>query len=128
VAPYHYDPLSAQDQSFLVFETPNLHMHVASTQIFDLGPLATPQGGVDYPSIKRFTEAVLHRIPRYRQKLMRMPIDGRCVWVDDRHFDIDYHVRHTSLPRPGSEAQLKALAARASSAIASRCSARSTTA
>ncbi len=114
MAPYHFDPLSAQDQSFLVFETPNLHMHVASTQIFALGPLAMPDGGVDYESIKRFTESVLHRIPRYRQKLMRLPIDGRGVWVDDRHFDIDYHVRHTALPRPGSEEQLKALAARVS--------------
>jgi WS/DGAT/MGAT family acyltransferase len=112
MAPYNFDALSAQDQSFLVFETPNLHMHVASIQIFELGPLATPEGGVDYPLIKRFIESILHRIPRYRQKLAKLPIDGRCVWIDDRHFDIDYHVRHTSLPRPGSEEQLKALGAR----------------
>src|SRR5262245_48549101 len=39
MAQYMYEPLSAQDHSFLVMETPNLHMHVASTQIFELGPL-----------------------------------------------------------------------------------------
>jgi WS/DGAT/MGAT family acyltransferase len=114
MVPYHFEPLSAQDQSFLVFETPSLYMHVASIQIFELGPLATPEGGVDYPLIKRFIESILHRIPRYRQKLAVLPVDGRCVWIDDRHFDIDYHVRHTALPRPGSEDQLKALAARVS--------------
>ncbi len=55
---------------------------------------------------------MLHQIPRYRQKLDWIPFEGSPVWIDDEHFDIDYHVRHTSLPRPGSEAQLKALAAR----------------
>lgn len=112
MASIDYERLSGQDNSFLVLETPNLHMHVASTQIFELGPLATDDGGVDYRSIKRFTESVLHRIPRYRQKLAWIPFENTPVWVDDAHFDIDFHVRHTSLPRPGNEDQLKQLAAR----------------
>jgi len=112
MARYMYDPLSAQDQSFLVMETPSLHMHVASTQVFELGPLATEDGGVDFPRIKRFIASVLHRIPRYRQKLHRVPIDGSPVWVDDPEFSLDYHVRHTALPRPGSDAQLRSLSAR----------------
>ena len=37
------------------------------------------------------------------------------VWVDDPHFDINYHMRHTALPRPGGAAQLKALAGRIAS-------------
>jgi WS/DGAT/MGAT family acyltransferase len=112
VARYNYDRLSGQDNSFLVWETPNLHMHVASTLILERGPLATADGGVAFDKIKQFTESVLHRIPRYRQKLKWVPIEGQPVWVDDPHFNIDYHVRHTSLPKPGSEAQLKQLAAR----------------
>jgi WS/DGAT/MGAT family acyltransferase len=87
-------------------------MHVACTQIFEVGPLATPEGGVDFEEFKRFTESILHRIPRYRQKLKWIPIEERPVWIDDVHFSIDYHVRHTSLPKPGSEEQLKTLAAR----------------
>ncbi len=112
MARYNYDRLSAQDNSFLVMETPNHHMHVSSVQVFERGPLATPEGGVDFDRIKRFTASVLHRIPRYRQKLRFIPFENTPVWVDDAHFNIDFHVRHTALPRPGSEAQLKNLAAR----------------
>jgi len=109
---YNYESLSGQDATFLLWETPSLHMHVACTQIFELGPLATPEGGVDFDEFKRFTKSILHRIPRYRQKIKWIPIEERPVWIDDAHFSIDYHVRHTSLPKPGSEDQLKTLAAR----------------
>ncbi len=110
--PYNYDRLSGQDTTFLLWETPNLQMHVASTGIFELGPMATEDGGVDFESFKRFTESILYRIPRYRQKVKWIPLDRRPVWYDDADFDLDYHVRHTSLPRPGSDAQLKQLSAR----------------
>jgi len=112
VARYSYDRLSGQDTTFLLWETPNLHMHVASTLILELGPLASGDGGVAFDEFKRFIESVLHQIPRYRQKLKWVPIEAHPVWIDDPHFNIDYHVRHTSLPKPGSEAQLKQLAAR----------------
>jgi WS/DGAT/MGAT family acyltransferase len=112
MARYMYEPLSAQDHSFLVMETPNLQMHVASTQIFETGPLATEEGGIDFPRVKRFVGSILHRIPRYRQKLQWVPVARTPVWVDDHQFELDYHVRHTALPRPGSEQQLRRLAAR----------------
>jgi WS/DGAT/MGAT family acyltransferase len=54
----------------------------------------------------------LHRLPRYRQRLAWIPVEGHPVWVDDPHFQIDYHVRHTALPRPGDERQLKRMAGR----------------
>ena len=109
---YAYDRMTALDHSFLVLEKPNAYMHVASTQVFETGPLRTPDGGVDGGRIQRAIAASLHRIPRYRQKLVRVPLEGRPVWVDDPDFHIDYHVRHTSLPRPGDERQLKRLSAR----------------
>ncbi len=109
---YSYDRLSGQDTSFLLWETPNLHMHVASTQIFSLGSMGTEEGGVDFESFKRFTESILHRIPRYRQKLKWIPVERRPVWFDDPDFALDYHIRHTSLPKPGTDAQLKRLSAR----------------
>jgi WS/DGAT/MGAT family acyltransferase len=112
MAQYMYEPLSAQDTAFLTLETHNLHMHVASTQIFELGPLAAADGGVDFARIKRFIGSILYRIPRYRQKLMWVPVAQRPVWVDDHQFDLDFHVRHTALPRPGSDEQLGKLSAR----------------
>jgi WS/DGAT/MGAT family acyltransferase len=112
MARYAYDRLTALDHSFLLFERPNSYMHVASTQVFEVGPLRTPEGGVDAEAIRNATAALLHKIPRYRQKLVNTPIEGRPVWVDDPSFNVDYHIRHTSLPRPGSERQLKRLSAR----------------
>ena len=64
--PYNYDRLSAQDASFLVFETDNVPMHIAATQIYESGPLRTEDGGVDFTSIKKSIATVLHLIPRYR--------------------------------------------------------------
>lgn len=107
-----YDRLSAQDFSFLVAETSTIHMHVAATQIFEAGPLRTADGGIDIDAVKRAIESVLHRLPRYRQRLEWIPIENHPVWVDDREFHLDYHIRHTSLPRPGSSEQLKRLSAR----------------
>src|SRR5262245_40453528 len=109
---YSYERLSAQDNSFLLFETRNVHMHVASTLVFESGPLRTPAGGVDIQAIKRSFASVLHQVPRYRQRVFYVPIEGRGVWVDDTHFSLDYHIRHTALPKPGDESQLKALSSR----------------
>ena len=107
-----YDRLSALDNSFLLFEKPNAYTHVASTQIFEAGPLRLEDGGIDFDAIRKAHAAILHRIPRYRQVLKWVPFTNQPVWVDDPHFDLDFHLRHTSLPRPGSERQLKRLSAR----------------
>jgi len=81
-------------------------MHVASASIFE-GPA---------PSHTEFRDHIasrLHLVPRFRQKLRFVPFgQGRPVWVDDPHLNLDYHVRQTALPAPGSEEQLRNLAAR----------------
>jgi WS/DGAT/MGAT family acyltransferase len=102
-----YDRLSALDQSFLAFETPNAYMHVAITAIFEPGSLATAQGGIDVDRIRQHIASRLHLIPRYRQKLMFTPVVRDPIWIDDACFDLSYHVRHASLPRPGGERQLQ---------------------
>jgi diacylglycerol O-acyltransferase len=112
MAKYNYERLSFQDNSFLIMETPNVHMHVASTLVFEAGPLRQEDGGIDFAQVKRSIVDVLHRIPRYRQRLHWIPLDNHAVWVDDPHFDVDYHVRHAALPRPGTAEQLKKLSAR----------------
>jgi WS/DGAT/MGAT family acyltransferase len=109
---YAFERLSVVDNSFLAIEGPNAHMHVGATTVFDAGPLLNADGGVDIDRIRDYVAARLHLIPRYRQCLAPVPLGTRLVWVDDPHFNIHYHVRHTSLPRPGDTQQLKRLAAR----------------
>ncbi|HUE29802.1 MAG TPA: wax ester/triacylglycerol synthase family O-acyltransferase [Verrucomicrobiae bacterium] len=110
--PSAYDRLSFLDNSFLITESPTNHMHVAGTASYAAGPLKRPDGGIDIDRIRDYVASRLHLIPRYRQVLAWTPIEGHPVWVDDAHFNIDYHVRHTSLPRPGDAPQLKRLSGR----------------
>ena len=102
----HLDRLTAVDASFLEQEGPESHMHV--------GALVTLEGPA--PSLGDFLDLLrgrLHLVPRYRQKLAVPPLDaGRALWIDDPDFNLEYHVRHTALPSPGSEEQLRNLAAR----------------
>lgn len=107
-----YQPLSAQDASFLFFEHRATHMHVAVLAIFEVGPLRLATGGVDAVRLARYGESQLAKLPRYRQKLAFAPLSGRPMWVDDPHFDLEYHLRHTGLPAPGSEDDLKRLVGR----------------
>ena len=100
------DRLSGLDASFLHLERAGAHMHVASTSIFE-GPAPTHEQFRDHIAGR------LHLVPRFRQKLRFVPFDqGRPVWVDDPHLNLDYHVRQTALPAPGSDEQLRNLAAR----------------
>ena len=108
----HYDRLTSLDAAFLDLESPSVHMHVGSVGVFDPGPLAAREGGIDFNRVLEVCEAGLVRAPRFRQKLATPPVIGHPVWVDDEHFDIQYHVRHTALPHPGDERQLKRLAGR----------------
>jgi diacylglycerol O-acyltransferase / wax synthase len=108
----HYERLCAMDTSFLILEKPWSPLHVSATLIYEAGPMAKPEGGIDISAYRDATESVLHLIPRYRQKLDWIPIVSHPVWVDDPEFNLDYHVRHTSLPHPGTEEQLKKLSAR----------------
>jgi diacylglycerol O-acyltransferase / wax synthase len=102
----HGDRLSGLDTSFLQLERGPAHMHVASTTIFEG---QTPE----YAEFRDHIASRLHLVPRFRQKLRFVPLgQGRPVWVDDPHLNLDYHVRHTALPPPGSEEQLRTLAAR----------------
>jgi WS/DGAT/MGAT family acyltransferase len=112
MAGYWYDRLTALDSSFLLLEKPHAPLHVASTLTFEAEPLRTPEGGINAQLIRDNIAAEIHRIPRYRQKIQWVPMSMRPVWVDDDHFRLDYHVRHTSLPRPGTAEQLRRLSAR----------------
>jgi diacylglycerol O-acyltransferase len=98
--------LTALDSSFLHLEDGGAHMHVAAVMTFD-GPAPA------YRELLEAIESRLHLVPRYRQRLAFVPLgQGRPRWVDDPHFNVSYHIRHAALPAPGSDDELKRLAAR----------------
>ncbi|MGO8873442.1 MAG: WS/DGAT/MGAT family O-acyltransferase [Acidimicrobiales bacterium] len=92
------DRLSALDAEFLHLEDGIAHMHIAGACVF----ADPPPTLADVASL---IDSKLHLIPRYRQRVRAVPLElGRPVWVDDPHFDLGYHLRHTALPAPGDEA------------------------
>src|SRR4051812_19871809 len=106
MAQAHGDRLTAVDASFLAQEGRDSHMHVGAVLIFEGPP-------PPYEDFMAQIRSRLHLVPRYRQKLAFPPLEtGRPLWIDDPNFNLGYHLRHTALPAPGSEEQLRALAAR----------------
>jgi diacylglycerol O-acyltransferase / wax synthase len=102
----HLDRLTAVDASFLTNEKSNAHMHVGALLIFEGPP---PK----YTDLVEHVRSRLALVPRFRQKLVVPPLEmGRPFWADDVNFNLTYHIRHTALPSPGGEAQLKRLTAR----------------
>jgi WS/DGAT/MGAT family acyltransferase len=100
------DRMSALDAGFFYAESENTPMHVGSVAVFD-GPAPT------YGDVVRLILSKLPKVPRYRQRVKPVPLQlGRPLWVDDPHFQILYHVRHTAVPKPGSDEQLRNLAGR----------------
>ena len=100
------DRMSPQDASFLHVENDVNHMHIASIAIFE-GPAPAQS------EIVQMVCAKLHLVPRYRQVVRFVPLElGRPVWIDDPHFNLRYHIRHTGLPSPGSDEQLRNLVGR----------------
>jgi diacylglycerol O-acyltransferase len=98
--------MSLQDASFLFVENDVTPMQIGGVAIFE-GPPPTHD-----ELVSRF-EAKLPLVPRYRQKVRFLPFDvGLPMWVDDPHFNIDYHVRRTAVPTPGGQAELETLVGR----------------
>jgi diacylglycerol O-acyltransferase len=102
----HLDRLTAVDASFLSNESTSSHMHVGALLIFEGPP---PK----YVDLVEHVRGRLALVPRFRQKLVVPPLEaGRPLWADDVNFNLTYHIRHSALPEPGGEEQLKQLAGR----------------
>lgn len=112
------DHLSGMDASFLHLETPEMPMHVGSLMVLDL-----PEGhdGDFYEDVKRHVGTRLHLAKVFQRKLALMPFDlANPVWVDDEDLDIDHHIRHVIMPRPGTPEQLERLVGRLHSSLLDR--------
>jgi diacylglycerol O-acyltransferase / wax synthase len=101
-----YERLSPTDAAFLDIETSRAHMHIAGVFLLE-GPPPS------HAELVAHVASRLDRVPRYRQRLARIPFEaGRPVWVDDPTFRIEHHVRAVKAPSPGDEPAVKQLAAR----------------
>src|SRR6202041_2434404 len=100
------ETMSPLDASFLHIEDAVTHMHIGSVGIFE-GPAPGPG------EVRSAIAGRLPLVPRYRQKVRFVPLAlGRPTWVDDPHFNLDYHVRRTGLPAPGGDEELRNLVGR----------------
>ena len=110
--------LSGLDATFLHLETPEMPMHVGSLNVLDL-----PKGytGDFYEDAKNFMASRIHLADVFTRKLALMPFDmTNPVWVEDNDIDLDYHVRHITLPKPGTNRQLQQYVARLHSSLIDR--------
>jgi diacylglycerol O-acyltransferase / wax synthase len=98
--------MSAIDSSFLHVENDTTPMHIGGVSIFEGPP-------PPFEDLRDMVAGKLDLVPRYRQKVRFVPLAaGPPAWVDDPHFSLDYHMRHTAIPAPGAEEQLRLMAGR----------------
>jgi diacylglycerol O-acyltransferase / wax synthase len=96
--------LSGLDAMFLNLETNAVPMHIGGLTIVD--PAAAPKD-FGFESIRRLIESRLHLLPMFRRRLVTSPLNlDLPYWIEDPEFDIEHHVRHRALPRPGNDRQL----------------------
>ena len=105
------EQLSGQDASFLYGETPRSPMHIGAIAIYD--PSSCKDGKQRFKDILQFTEERLHLASTFRRKLVNVPFNlDHPYWIEDKDFDLEFHMRHIRLPEPGDWRQLCIQAAR----------------
>jgi len=104
------DRLSALDASFLDVESETAPMHMACVLVFDGEALLDEHGALPIERLRRYIDHALDGCERYRQRLDYVPGLRQPVWIDDERFDLDFHLRRASVPAPGTDRELKALA------------------
>jgi len=103
--------LSGTDNMFLELEDNRQHMHIASLGVYD--PSTAAGGEVRFKTVLDFFSRKINEMPLFRRRLVQAPLNiDRPYWVDDGEVDVEYHVRHISLPHPGDWRQLMIQVAR----------------
>jgi len=93
------------DNLFLALEDTNQHMHVGGLGIYD--PSTAPGGKVRFKGILEFFEKRLNKSKIFRRRLVNLPMGiDRPYWIDCPTIDVEYHIRHIALPKPGDWRQL----------------------
>jgi diacylglycerol O-acyltransferase / wax synthase len=112
------DHLSGLDATFLYLETPENPMHVGSLHVYELPP---GYDGDFVADVRKHLAGRLHLAPVFRRKLLNMPFEmANPIWVTEDDLDLEYHIRSTVLPKPGSREQLDKLVGRLHSSLLDR--------
>ncbi len=100
--------LSGLDNLFLQAESPRTPMHITPVMIYDSS--SVPGGSLKFADVRAHFEANIGKSAIFRRKLLRAPFGSdKPYWIDDGDFDLDRHVIHAALPKPGSWQDLCAL-------------------
>ena len=103
--------LQGMDASFVALETPNTPMHIGSILIYD--PATAPGGFVRFKDILVFFRSRMQLSKTMRARMVKVPLSlDYPYWIEDPDFDLEYHVRHVALPKPGDRRQLHIQTAR----------------
>jgi WS/DGAT/MGAT family acyltransferase len=102
------EQLSGLDAAFVYLDARNAPMHVGGLHVYEPG-----DGRFDFAQFRSHIEACIDSSPIFRRRLQQVPLRlGRPFWIEDPHFDLDLHLQHSALPRPGGWDSLRDLAAR----------------
>ncbi|WP_052158355.1 wax ester/triacylglycerol synthase family O-acyltransferase [Lacinutrix jangbogonensis] len=94
--------ISGSDAAFLYAESPTSPMHIATLNIVE--------GSLKYQDFKEIVASKLHLIPKFRQRLLNVPMNlDYPYWVDDPNFDLDLHLNRIKLPDPSNWKTLRDL-------------------
>jgi diacylglycerol O-acyltransferase / wax synthase len=103
--------LTSLDANFLAMETPRTYGHVGGLTVLD--PSTAPGGTLELEDLRRVVAARLPRLPPLRWKLVPVPLGlDHPYWIEDPDFDLDFHVRESAVPPPGTDRQLAETASR----------------
>jgi diacylglycerol O-acyltransferase len=92
--------LRGEDARFVYDESGHANSNITLISIYD--PSTAPEGRVRFKRLLKHIESRLHLSPIFRQKLLRVPLElDFPYWIEDENFDLEYHVRHIALPKPG---------------------------
>ena len=95
--------ISGMDATFLYIESPTTPMHIGGVCIIE--------GDLEFETFKKTIQSRIHMIPKLRKRLVYVPMSiDYPYWVDDPNFDIDLHLNHIALPKPGCWKELRKVA------------------
>ncbi|MEM8497985.1 MAG: wax ester/triacylglycerol synthase family O-acyltransferase [Pseudomonadota bacterium] len=104
--------LSGQDAMFIHSELDGLPQHITGVNVYDQSTVPSGEN-VRFKDILSMLDNRVHLSPIFRRKLVEVPKNlGQPYWVEDADFDIEHHVRHIALPKPGDWRQLCILVSR----------------
>lgn len=104
--------LAAQDAVLWWVQRPEAPLQIGGLALFEGAALRHPDGTLRIADLRAHVDAVLAGVPRFRQRVLRLPLGQVVAWVDDEGFDVARHVLLDAVPSPGGDAELRVRVAR----------------